>query len=112
VVQDSEGTTGPCPISVVLRNTSIAGASQPRLDSTRCGAMGVEMIVNFRDNRAEMETEKHQVESLGIKYVEIPWSANHEVPSSHIVDFSTWFVRTQRPRSLFIAGVVQIVPES
>jgi protein-tyrosine phosphatase len=50
-------------------------------------AMGVGMVVNFRDDRAEMATEKHQVEFLGIKYIEIPWSANHEPSSPQVVEF-------------------------
>jgi tyrosine-protein phosphatase SIW14 len=64
-------------------------------------AMGVEMIVNFRDDRAEMETEKRQAESLGIKYVEIPWSANHEVPSRQIVRFLD-LVRANPKTKMFV----------
>jgi len=49
--------------------------------------MDVGIIVNFRDNHAEMEKEKRQVESLGMKYVGIPWSANHQPSSTQIVEF-------------------------
>ena len=45
------------------------------------------MVVNFRDERAETEIEKRQVESLGIKYVGIPFSANHKPPTDQIVEF-------------------------
>ena len=50
-------------------------------------AMGVGTIVNFRENRTETEKEKRQVESLGMKYIGIPWSANDEPSSTQIVEF-------------------------
>jgi tyrosine-protein phosphatase SIW14 len=50
-------------------------------------AMGVGIVVNLRDDRTEMAIEKREVESLGMKSVEIPWSANHEPSSAQIVEF-------------------------
>ncbi|MGA8271343.1 MAG: protein-tyrosine phosphatase family protein [Candidatus Sulfotelmatobacter sp.] len=50
-------------------------------------SMGVGIVVNFRDDRAETATETRQVESLGLKYVGIPWSANHEPSSAQVVEF-------------------------
>ena len=45
-------------------------------------AMGVGIVVNFRDEGAEMATEKRQVESLGIEYIGIPWSGHDEPGTS------------------------------
>jgi len=50
-------------------------------------AMDVRIVVNFRDNHAETEKEKHEVESLGMKYIGIPWKASHEPSSAQIVEF-------------------------
>jgi tyrosine-protein phosphatase SIW14 len=50
-------------------------------------AMGVGIVVNFRENHAETEKEKREVESLGIQYVGIPWSANDEPSNAQIVEF-------------------------
>jgi tyrosine-protein phosphatase SIW14 len=50
-------------------------------------AMGVGIVVDFREKPAEAATEKRQVESLGMKSVDIPWSANHEPSSDQIVEF-------------------------
>ena len=50
-------------------------------------AMGVGIVVNFREGRTEVATEKRQVESLGMKSIGIPWSANHEPSSAQIVEF-------------------------
>jgi tyrosine-protein phosphatase SIW14 len=61
---------------------------QPTSDGfNQLRAMGVGMVVNFRDEHAEMATEKRQVESLGIKYVGVPWSASDEPSSAQIVEF-------------------------
>jgi tyrosine-protein phosphatase SIW14 len=50
-------------------------------------AMGVGIVVNFRENHGETEKEKREVESLGIQYVGIPWSANDEPSNAQIVEF-------------------------
>jgi tyrosine-protein phosphatase SIW14 len=50
-------------------------------------AMGVGIVVDFREKPADLATEKRQVESLGMKSVDIPWSANHEPSSDQIVEF-------------------------
>ena len=50
-------------------------------------AMGVGMVVNLRKDRAEIATEKREVESLGMKSVGIPWSASHKPSSAQIVEF-------------------------
>jgi tyrosine-protein phosphatase SIW14 len=50
-------------------------------------AMGVGVVVNLREDRTEVATEKRQVESLGMKSIEIPWSASHEPSSAQIVEF-------------------------
>ncbi len=61
---------------------------QPDLDGLRAlQAMGVGIVVNFRDERGEMAAEKRQVESLGMKYVGIPWSGHDEPSSAQVVEF-------------------------
>jgi tyrosine-protein phosphatase SIW14 len=50
-------------------------------------AMGVGIVVDFREKPTDMATERRQVESLGMKSVDIPWSANHEPSSDQIVEF-------------------------
>jgi tyrosine-protein phosphatase SIW14 len=64
-------------------------------------AIGVGIDVNLRENRGEVATEKRQVESLGIKYVEIPWSASHEPSSAQIVEFLD-LVRANRDTKIFV----------
>jgi tyrosine-protein phosphatase SIW14 len=64
-------------------------------------AMGVGMVVNLRDDRPEMATEKREVESLGMKYIEIPWSASHEPASPQIVEFLD-LVRANPDTKIFV----------
>jgi tyrosine-protein phosphatase SIW14 len=67
---------------------SLYRGGQPTSDGlNELRAMGVEMVVNFRENRTETEKEKRKVESLGMKYTGIPWSANHDPSSVQIVEF-------------------------
>jgi protein-tyrosine phosphatase len=67
---------------------SLYRGAQPTSDGFNAlHAMGVGMVVNLRDDHTEMATEKRQVESLGIKYVEIPWSANREPSNPQVVEF-------------------------
>jgi tyrosine-protein phosphatase SIW14 len=62
--------------------------AQPTLDGfNELHAMDVGIIVNFRDDRAEMAAEKREVESLGMKYIGIPWSASHDPSNAQIVEF-------------------------
>jgi protein tyrosine/serine phosphatase len=61
---------------------NIYRGGQPTSDgfnALRSKGMGI--IVNLRDDRPETAAEKREVESLGMKSIEIPWSANK------IVDF-------------------------
>src|SRR5579862_1013898 len=49
--------------------------------------MGVGIVVNFRNEPKEISAEKLQVESLGMKYVGIPWSGRDEPSDSQIMEF-------------------------
>jgi protein tyrosine phosphatase (PTP) superfamily phosphohydrolase (DUF442 family) len=54
---------------------------------TALQTMGVGIVVNFRDDPRETATEKRQVESLGMQYVGIPWSAHDEPSNAQVVQF-------------------------
>jgi tyrosine-protein phosphatase SIW14 len=64
-------------------------------------AMGVGIVVDFREKPSEEATEKREVESLGMKSVDIPWSANHEPSSAQIVEFLD-LVRANPDSKIFI----------
>jgi protein-tyrosine phosphatase len=49
--------------------------------------MGVSMVVNFRDETSEIAAEKLQVESVGMKYVGIPWNGHDEPSNRQVAQF-------------------------
>ena len=49
--------------------------------------LGVEIVVNFRNERGEIEAERRTVERLGLRYVSIPWGASHNPTSPQVADF-------------------------
>jgi tyrosine-protein phosphatase SIW14 len=64
-------------------------------------SMGVGIVVDLREKRPEVASEKHQVESLGMKSIEIPWSANQEPSSAQIVEFLD-LVRANPDTKIFV----------
>ena len=63
------------------------GAQPTSLGFSNLHKMGVAIIVNFRDEPDEIAAEKHEVESLGMKYVGIPWSASNNPSDAQVVQF-------------------------
>jgi tyrosine-protein phosphatase SIW14 len=49
--------------------------------------MGIAVIVNLRDEPAERNSEEPQVESLGMKYVGIPWNGEGLPTNAQLVQF-------------------------
>ena len=49
--------------------------------------MGVGIIVNFREESAATAAEQREVESLGMRYVAIPWNGIHEPSNIQVVQF-------------------------
>ena len=64
-------------------------------------AMGIKTIVNFRDEPAEAAAEKTQVESLGIRYVGIPWKGRRGPTDAQVAQFLD-LVRTNGHAQIFV----------
>jgi len=64
-------------------------------------AMGVAMVVNFRDEASETSSEKREVESLGMKYVGIPWSGSDYPSNAQVLEFLD-LVRTNPQVKIFV----------
>jgi tyrosine-protein phosphatase SIW14 len=81
---------------------SLYRGAQPTSDGFKSlHAMGVGIVVDFREDRTEIGTEKREVESLGMKSVDIPWSANREPSSAQIVEFLD-LVRANPDTKIFV----------
>jgi len=70
-----------------VTDTLYRGAQPASAGFSALQAMGVGIVVNFRDERGEMAKEKHQVEALGIKYIGIPWNGRDEPSTAQVVEF-------------------------
>ena len=62
---------------------------------------GIELIVNFRDERDNIENERHQVESLGMTYVSIPWRASDQPDAAQIAQFLA-LLRANPSKKIFV----------
>jgi tyrosine-protein phosphatase SIW14 len=63
--------------------------------------MGVGIVVNFRNEAKETSVEEREVESLGMKYVGIPWSGRDNPSDALIVQFLD-LVRTNPQTKIFV----------
>ena len=84
-----------------VTNVLYRGAQPTAAGFTELQKMGVSIIVNFRDERDERAAEKHQVESLGLKYVEIPWSGSDDPSNAQVVQFLN-LVRDNPQAKIFV----------
>src|ERR1700693_1750462 len=63
--------------------------------------MGVGIVVNFRNEAKETSAEKHEVESLGMKYVGIPWSGDDNPSDAQVIQFLD-LVRANPQAKIFV----------
>lgn len=62
------------------------GAQPSEAGFSSLKAMGVSVVVNFRDD-GEAAAEKREVEALGMKYVAIPWSGHDDPSDAQVAQF-------------------------
>ena len=77
------------------------GAQPSSAGFTALREMGVAIIVNFRDEPGETAAEKREVESMGIKYVGIPWSGQDNPSNDQVVQFLD-LVRANPQAKIFV----------
>jgi protein tyrosine/serine phosphatase len=78
----------------------LRGAQPTEAGFAALKAIGVGMIVNFRDD-AESAGEQRQVESLGMKYVSIPWSGRDNPSNKQVAQFLD-LVRSNPQAKIFV----------
>jgi len=49
--------------------------------------LGIQIVVNFRNEKDPTTAEQRQVEALGMRYISVPWSAFHNPTSQQITEF-------------------------
>jgi protein tyrosine phosphatase (PTP) superfamily phosphohydrolase (DUF442 family) len=63
--------------------------------------MGIAIVVNFREEADETAAEKRDVESMGMKYVGIPWSGRENPSNAQIAQFLD-LVRSNPQTKIFV----------
>jgi protein tyrosine/serine phosphatase len=84
-----------------VTDTLYRGAQPSNEGFSSLQKMGVSIIVNFRNEADETAAEKREVESLGMKYVGIPWKGSDEPSSAQIVQFLN-LVRANSQAKIFV----------
>ncbi|HEV3219997.1 MAG TPA: tyrosine-protein phosphatase [Candidatus Acidoferrales bacterium] len=51
--------------------------------------LGIAVVVDFRDDRESIQSEKNRVESQGMAFVSIPWNARNDPSRDNVVAFFT-----------------------
>ena len=70
-----------------VTGTLYRGAQPTTVGFKALQVMGMGIVVNFRNEPREISTEKSEVESLGMKYVGIPWSGREKPSNVQVVQF-------------------------
>ena len=98
-----QSTQNPAGVNNFARVTDMLyRGAQPSPDGFKeLHHMGVGIVVNFRNEAKETSTEKDAVESLGMKYVGIPWSGRDNPSDAQIVQFLD-LVRDNPKTKIFI----------
>jgi protein tyrosine/serine phosphatase len=84
-----------------VTDTLYRGAQPTSAGFSALRHMGVEIVVNFRNEAKETSDEKREVESLGMRYVGIPWSGRDNPSDALIVQFLD-LVRTNPQTKIFV----------
>ena len=64
-------------------------------------ALGMETVVRLSLGEEGSTAEKSQVESLGMRFVSLPWSSMHDPPPEHVVAFLK-FMRDHPDQKIFV----------
>lgn len=84
-----------------VTDTLYRGAQPSAVGFQTLRHIGVSIIVNFREEAGETRKEKQEVETLGMRYVGIPWSGRHAPTDSQVVEFLD-LVRSNPQAKIFV----------
>jgi protein tyrosine/serine phosphatase len=95
--QAPEGVKNFAPVTEMLYR----GAQPSSTGFSALHHMGVGIVVNFRNEAQETSAEQREVESLGMKYVGIPWSGRDNPSDAQVVQFLD-LVRANPQTKIFV----------
>lgn len=62
---------------------------------------GISMVVDFREEKAFVNREKHEVEGSGMQFVSMPWDAHHGPKHDQLVEFLN-LLRQNPDKKIFV----------
>jgi protein tyrosine/serine phosphatase len=75
---------------------------QPKKEGySKLKEMGVEIVVNLRDDKDDIAKERRIVEQHGMRFVSIPWNAWHGADDHQVAEFLE-FLRANPERKIFV----------
>ena len=75
---------------------------QPTLEGLRqLRALGVEIVINLRNEQNEIETERREVEERGLQYISMPWNASYP-PDSRAVRSFVELIQANPGKKVFV----------
>ncbi len=63
--------------------------------------LGIEIVVNLRNEEDKIAEERAQVEALGMRYVSIPWSGFQKPDNAQVAEFLQ-LLRTNHDKKIFV----------
>jgi len=95
--QAPDGVKNFAPVTEMLYR----GAQPSSTGFSALHHLGVGIVVNFRNEAQETSAEQREVESLGMKYVGIPWSGRDNPSDAQVVQFLD-LVRANPQTKIFV----------
>jgi len=89
------------PNSACVTPTLYRGAQPKREGYAELKKLGIEIVIDFRTEDDEIHTEQDHVESLGMRFVSLPWSSWHNPRRDEIISFFS-LLRENAGKKIFV----------
>ncbi len=94
-------TIASLPNSACITPTLCRGAQPKREGYTELKKLGIEIVLDFRNENDEIQTEQSHVESLGMRFVSLPWSSWHDPRREEVISFFS-LLRENLGKKIFV----------
>jgi tyrosine-protein phosphatase SIW14 len=94
-------TIASLPNSACITPTLCRGAQPKREGYTELKKLGIEIVLDFRNENDEIQTEQSHVESLGMRFVSLPWSSWHNPRRDEVISFFS-LLRENLGKKIFV----------
>lgn len=89
------------PNSACITHTLCRGGQPRREGYAELKKLGIEIVVDFRTENGEIKNEQGHVESLGMRFVSLPWSSWHDPRRDEIISFFS-LLRENPGKKIFV----------